>query len=205
MSLGHAHRDHMDDAAGGIGDIEAERFRNGPHQRIRRSVAADRHPAPEKACGIDKSGDHGRIGHGGLAAAAPVAGRPRNRACGTRPDMEAFGSVEIGDRSAAGTDRSDIGHRGSDRNVPGDVRLFGMLHRTFGDDGNVGSRSADVERDQVGSAQVARKADGRGNATGRAAADDLQGLGSRDPRRHDAAVGLDDPGHDGDAVSSQAP
>ena len=175
--------------------------------RVSASAAASRLTAilpPRNRAGSTSPGDHGRIGHGGLAAAAPVAGRTRNGACGTRPDMEPFGSVEIGDRSAAGANRSDVGHRDSDGNVPGDVRLFRMPHRTVGDDGDVGRRSADVERDQVGPAEIACETDGRGDTARRAAADDLQRFGTRDPRRHDAAVGLDDPGHDGDSVPPQA-
>src|SRR5439155_24355090 len=80
---------------------------DGP-QRLARAGDVQRNLAAQDVGGVDPSGDDIGVGHRRLAPAAPVTGRPRHRARALRPDVQATGLVEPGDRPPSGAYLYDV-------------------------------------------------------------------------------------------------
>ena len=169
-----------------------------PLRRAKRSgmpPAPSPHPAsspPESARPDRKTAEQEvRVGHRGLGAPAPVARRPRHRAGAPRPHPERAVRLHPHDGTAARADGVDVELRHLQR-VGVDLVVVRHAGREPVHQGDVGARSAHVERDDVFDPRGFRDPDRTGDPTHRpgeecsGAALGRRGEGHRAPvRAHD--------------------
>ena len=109
-----ARHDHGGDRQKTVGDFDdtvgsgvTQRLGDPPNGRTR-CLGIELELTAEEALGIEPAEREIGVGHGRLAAAAPVAGGTGRGACALRPDMQSLLRIEPGDRTAAGADLDDI-------------------------------------------------------------------------------------------------
>jgi hypothetical protein len=112
-------------------------------------VASSRIAPPRKFSESSRPENEIGVGHRRLGAASAIGRRPGIGSGTTRADAKSAGSINIGDRAAAGADRVDIDHRRQHR-VAADPRVAGgSLGKTpVDDDADIGRGAADIEGDQ---------------------------------------------------------
>ena len=123
--------------------------------------------AAEKARVVEPAEQQIGVGHGGLGAAATVAGRPRIGAGAVRADMQPTVLVAPGDRPAAGADLDDVDdrqlHRLAAESVADNVAFFDRRN-AVGDQRRLGGGAAHVEADDACDAENLRDAPGADHA-----------------------------------------
>ena len=140
-----------------------------------------------------EAAEHGvRVGHGGLRAAAPVAGRAGVGAGALWPDLEDAGRVDPGEAAPAGADRACVDHGQGDRDAV--LELLEVRERRLGagEQARLEARPAHVAGDQVAEAEPLAEVARRHDPAGGAGADEGDGLLARLLRGHDAAVRAED-------------
>lgn len=147
-------------------------------------------PAGERL-GVQYPEDEVGVGHGRQFAAAAVTRRSGIGTGAVGPDPERADLVDSGDRTAAGTDRLDVGERPVDLQ-PLDLPVGHLDRLPIGDGGHVAGRSAHVEGEDVFETALSGEVRGRVYSCDRAGDDLRDGavrgdLGAREP-----AVGLHD-------------
>jgi hypothetical protein len=156
----------------------------------RAAVASSRIAPPRKFSESSRPENEIGVGHRRLGAASAIGRRPGIGSGTTRADAKSAGSINIGDRAAAGADRVDIDHRRQHR-VAADPRVAGgSLGKTpVDDDADIGRGAADIEGDQaIASRQPT--APGAPKNAGSRSREQRQHRGLRDGCRcGDAAIG----------------
>ena len=142
----------------------------------RAACHVQRHGAAQEEAGVVVAEHQIGVGHGGLLAAAAVAGRAGCGAGGVRADAQQPHGVDRGDRAAAGADLDHVDRGGLDRQAralleavlaPG-LQHRGDLRAAVLDQAGLGGGAAHVEGEQVGVAGPRAQQRGGQRAAGRA-------------------------------------
>ena len=189
--LRHLGVDDVVDAGGRPRDRQAQRPRDPGLDRLVGQLGEQRESPAGVGGGVEVAQHDAGVGHRGLAALAPVAGRAGVRARALGPDLQAAGGVEPGDAAPAGADGVDVDHGHSQR-VPAQPTLRPGLDTAPADQRHVEAGPAHVHgHDVVEPGRLA--GDVTGDHSGRRPRQDGPHRAiHRRPRRGDPAVGLHD-------------
>ncbi len=190
----HAGVGEPDDPVGGLLGGRADLLPEPP-DRLQRQVAADRQAPAEEVVRVDHARHQLRVGDRRRRAALAVARGPRVGARAARPDVQAAGVVDPGDRAAARADLDDVGdgHVGRIARAlrrPLELVLRRDLRLAVLDQRALGGRAADVEVDDVALADVLADPRRAHDAGGRAGLHEVDRGAPGAVERRGAAVGL---------------
>ena len=158
-------------------------------ERALRGAGVERHRAADQLRAEAAEHDVG-VGVRGLVVAALVAGRPGVGTGRLRAVAQRAGSVDPGQRAAAGADRQHLDRREADRVAVLDEPLLRDPLLALVDERDVGARAAHVEADRVLVAAQHRDVAARDRAGGDAGGGEPDGELLGRLRRHHAAAGV---------------
>mmetsp|Transcript_29434 Transcript_29434/g.62455 ORF Transcript_29434/g.62455 Transcript_29434/m.62455 type:complete len:721 (+) Transcript_29434:2074-4236(+) len=147
--VGHVGIGDGDNALGALLHGEVELLGEIRHGDAR-GLGIERHLSSQKVVRHEPSQDNVRVRHGGLCAAARVAGGARNGPGRAGADLERSARVLVGDRAAARANGMDVDlgdHQRVARNLS--LSRVGHLVLAASDDADVGTGASHVEGDQV--------------------------------------------------------
>ena len=140
--------------------------------------AVESEASPEERRRIEYAGDQHRIGNGRFGPAAAIGGGTWLGAGRNWSDLECTAAIEPGDAAAAGSDLDDIDDRRLDR-ITGRKRrplqavIAGDFDFAAFDQGALGGRSADVQRNDIRFADVLADQCRANDASGGAGLDEM--------------------------------
>ena len=178
-----------DDALRRADRIRAERGGDRLH-RCLGEIAAQAQAAGERRVLREIAAEEIGVGDGRARAALPVAGRPRRGAGRARADFQ-HGSVEPGDRAAAGADRLDGGDGHHQREIA-DAPVMRHHRALAADQRDVRAGAAHVHGQQIGLVEHRAERGGGGDAGGGAGEQRVDRHARRLARTHHAAIRLGD-------------
>ena len=182
----HVLVDHVVDAPGDPLDRHLQARGEPFRDRVSGVAGCKRHVAAEEILGIEITEQQVRVGNRGLFAAEAIAGRPRRRAGGPRPDVQKAEIVDLGDAAATGADLQQLDRQDLQRQAAAaleavhvaNLELVGDRGLAVFDHRYLRRGAAHVEGDGVGDVERGAGEIGRRDgARGRAGLDHPDGEG----------------------------
>ena len=143
----HVGVDHAMNAERGLAHRHAQAIGKPAHHPVGRVHVEGELPSRE-ASGIQVAQDDAGVGHGGIGAAAGIAGGARVRSGALGTDPQSAGRVDPRDAAAAGADGADVDHRHPKRPRP-HLGFGGGQRAPVANQRDVAAGPAHVERDDV--------------------------------------------------------